>query len=66
MIVTTQQNDTIDRICWRYFGSTASITERVLALNPHLKNRNPILPIGLQITLPDAHIPVPRSINLWN
>lgn len=66
MTVITQQNDTIDLICWRYLGSTAGVTEQVLKINPHIDNKNPVLPIGTRITLPDFYSPVKKTINLWD
>lgn len=66
MIVTAQQNDTIDLICWRYLGATAGVTEQVLKLNPHIDSKNPVLALGTQLTLPDKHSPVKKTINLWD
>ncbi len=63
----TQQNDTIDSICWRYYGRTAGVTELVLQANPTLAELGPIIPMGTLITLPDAPPAAPKkeSINLW-
>lgn len=66
MIVTAQQNDTVDLICWRYLGATAGVTEAVLKSNPQINSKDPILALGTQLTLPDKHAPVKKTINLWD
>ena len=66
MLVTAQENDTVDLICWRYFDTTAGITEQVLAINPHIDSRSPILEMGTLVSLPDAYTPVQKTINLWD
>ena len=64
MIVTAQQNDTIDLICWRHLGATSGVTEQVLKLNPHIDRKDPVLALGTQIILPNKHSPVKKTINL--
>lgn len=54
MQVRTQQNDTIDRLCWRHLGATAGYVEQTLELNPHLAQYGPVLPHGTLVELPDA------------
>ncbi|WP_241087154.1 tail protein X [Candidatus Vondammii sp. HM_W22] len=49
-------------MCWRHLGSTTGVTEKVLKINPHIDNKNPVLPIGTRITLPDFHLPVKKSL----
>ncbi|TDF86294.1 tail protein X [Pseudomonas sp. H9] len=66
--VIANQGDTVDAICWRYYGRTAGVTETVLDANPGLADYGPIIPHGTQVTLPDA---VPRVeqrqvVNLWD
>ncbi|WP_437887747.1 tail protein X [Phytobacter sp. V91] len=66
MKVRAQQYDTVDAICWRYFGRTQGLTEQVLNLNPGLADRGPILPHGLEIELPEkASSAVVQTIKLW-
>ncbi|HBN2099557.1 TPA: tail protein X, partial [Escherichia coli] len=36
MIVYSLQNETLDQICWRTFGRTAGIVERLYRDNPRL------------------------------
>ena len=50
--VRSVQGDTVDLICWRYYGRTAGITEQVLEANPGLADIGAELPIGTLVTLP--------------
>lgn len=68
MIVIAQQGDTVDQLCHRHLGGTASVTEQVLELNPGLSALGPVLPMGTRITLPDA-LPAKQDnqlIQLWD
>lgn len=66
--VIASQGDTVDAICWRYYGRTAGVTELVLEANPGLADLGPILPHGTQITLPDAAPQAEQRqvLNLWD
>ncbi|QNX72868.1 tail protein X [Acinetobacter seifertii] len=66
--VTTVQGDTLDLICWNYYGRTAGVFEEVLAANPDLTKQGPILEIGTVIILPDIKVQqqVKKTINLWD
>lgn len=67
MQLRAQQGDTLDLILHRHYGYTAGITEQVLALNPGLAERGPILPMGSLITLPDAPTQAAAPlIQLWD
>lgn len=46
MRVLAQQYDTVDAMCWRYYGRTDGVTEKVLAANPGLSAIGPVLPHG--------------------
>lgn len=68
MIVNTQQNDTLDLVCWRHYKKSISgIIEQVLRLNPHLAEFGAILPYGCQVILPDE---IPQTtqdkVMLWD
>ncbi|OHV11208.1 tail protein X [Kushneria phosphatilytica] len=65
--VRSQQGDTLDRLCQRYYGRT-DVTERVYAANPGLCELGPILPMATAITLPDITTPAPkaRTVQLWD
>lgn len=62
------QNDTIDSICWRYYGRSTGVVEQVLNANPQLDELGVILPIGTDVLLPDLDSPqnIQHSINLWD
>lgn len=62
------QNDTIDSICWRYYGRSVGVVEQVLSANPQLDEFGVILPIGTDVLLPDLDSPqnTQPSINLWD
>lgn len=66
MKVRTQQYDTVDALCWRHYGRTQGLTEIVLAANPGLAERGPVLPHGLAVELPDIVAPATvQTVQLW-
>jgi phage tail protein X len=66
--VKSVQGDTIDLICWRYYGRTAGVTETVLEHNPALAEQGPILTLGTEVVLPDipTQQQTTKTINLWD
>ncbi|EPV8688032.1 tail protein X [Pseudomonas aeruginosa] len=64
----TQQNDTVDALCWRHYGRTAGVVEAVLDANPGLADKGPTLPAGLLVTLPEqqAAAPEQQMVSLWD
>ncbi|UUN90378.1 tail protein X [Pseudomonas extremorientalis] len=66
--VRTIQNDTLDALCWRFYGRTAGVTEAVLEANPGLADHGPILPQGLVVNMPEAQTTAPQRqmVQLWN
>lgn len=67
-IYRTSDGDMVDRICWGYYdnGQQALAVERVLEANPGLAAYGPVLPAGVDITLPD--LPQPETtpiIRIW-
>jgi phage tail protein X len=66
--VIAHQGDTVDAICWRYYGRTAGVTEQVLDANPGLADLGAIIPHGTQLTLPDAAPQAEQRqvVNLWD
>ncbi len=67
MRVRANHGDTVDTLCWRYYGRTAGVTEQVLDANPGLSAHGPILPMGLEVELPDQPTqPVTTRLQLWN
>jgi len=68
MFVTAHQGDTVDALCQRYLGSTATVTEQVLEQNPGLAALGAVLPMGTQVELPDQ-VPAKNNntlIQLWD
>lgn len=66
MIVTAQQGDTVDTLCWQYFRVTRGVTEDVYRLNPGLADAGPVLSQGQVVILPDvAPAQEKQLIQLW-
>jgi phage tail protein X len=66
MKIYSEQGETVDAVCWRYYGQTRALVEQVYALNPTLAGHGPVLPHGTALTLPDAAAaPVTESVKLW-
>ncbi|WP_175773478.1 tail protein X [Paraburkholderia phenazinium] len=53
MIVTAQQGDTVDALCWRHYGRTDGTVEAVLEANAGLADFGVFLPIGTPVSLPE-------------
>lgn len=68
MQVRALQGDTVDALCWRYYGRTAGITEQVLDANPGIADLGAELPVGTLVTLPDQPAtPVANNrVKLWD
>ncbi len=67
MLVIAQQGDTVDDICWRHYGRTQQVVERVYAANPGLAESGAVLPHGRGVTLPDLpDAPAAETVNLWD
>ncbi|EDJ1487034.1 phage tail protein [Salmonella enterica] len=67
MIVIALQGDTVDAICWRYFGATRGVTEEVYRINPGLAEAGPVLNQGQSVILPDvAPAQEKKLIQLWD
>ena len=66
--VRTIRNDTVDALCWRFYGRTAGVTEAVLEANPGLADHGPVLPQGLVVNMPEAQTTAPQRqmVQLWN
>lgn len=67
MRIIANEGDTVDAICWRAYGRTRGMVERVLDANPGLADLGPLLPMGTPVELPDES-PAPEKtlINLWD
>jgi phage tail protein X len=68
MRVTVLQGDSLDQLCQRHLGMTASVTEQVLEMNPGLAALGAVLPMGTQIDLPDQIVTRKNTtlIQLWD
>jgi len=66
--VIAQQGDTVDAICWRYYGRTAGTVEAVLEANPGLADLGAIIPHGTAVFMPDVPMSNEshRVIQLWD
>lgn len=64
----TQQNDTVDALCWRHYGRTAGVVEAVLEANPGLAIHGTVLPAGLLVNLPELQAAAPdrQVVSLWD
>lgn len=68
MQVLSQQGDTLDLVCWRFYGNTNSV-EAALMANPKLAFLPVILPTGTVVDLPDITQQTSSQINtiqLWD
>jgi phage tail protein X len=62
----TKDGDTVDAIAWLHYGREAAAVD-ILEANPRLADHGPILPAGVQVTLPDLPAPVePAAVRLWD
>lgn len=68
MQITANQGDTVDLVCWAYYGRTDGIVEQVLEANPGLAAHGPVLPVGIQITLPELAATPQQTpqVHLWD
>jgi len=66
--IRTNQNETADALCWRFYDRTAGVTEAVLEANPGLADHGPILPQGLAVKMPEAQTSAPQRqmVQLWD
>ncbi|MCC8422937.1 tail protein X [Photorhabdus thracensis] len=78
MKIISQQNDTVDALCWRHYGRTQGMTERVLEANPglveqvfkkfpELSEYSVILPHGTKVEMPEVISATTKPIlQLWD
>ena len=65
MIYVTKDGETLDYICWKYYGRT-NVVEQVLQANRHLAKLDAVLPGGVKINLPTIEEPEDTTkIKLW-
>ena len=63
----TKDGDVLDAVCLAWYGRARGAVEAVLAANPGLAERGPVLPAGILIELPELNrMPVnDATIRLW-
>lgn len=69
MQIRARQGDTLDAICWRYYGRTAGCVEALLDANQGIASHGPVLPMGTLVTLPDtppAQTDKTNTVKLWS
>lgn len=66
--INALQYDTVDAICWREYGRSSGIVEKVLEANPRLAELGVFLPMGTEVILPDIEAPqqIKQTIQLWD
>lgn len=65
--LTALEGDTLDRLLYRHYGTTAGLVEQALEYNRQLANL-PILPMGLIVNMPEqtASVVVKDTLQLWS
>jgi len=67
MKLIAEEGDTVDSLCWRYYGRTESVVEQVYAANVGLAEVGAILPHGYAVELPDiTQAAVSETVSLWD
>lgn len=61
----TKDGDTLDWVCWKYYGTMSGAVEAVLEANPRLADYGPVLPAGVLVSLPELPEPVSDGVSLW-
>ena len=65
MTYTTKDGETLDYICWKYYGRT-NVVEQVLKANRHLALQDAVFTAGIKILLPTIEEPESnKKIKLW-
>jgi phage tail protein X len=67
-VYRTSQGDTLDYVCWQFYGQQSGAVELVLAANPGLADLGVVMPIDTVLTLPDLPKPATevQPIRLWS
>ncbi|MEN3113070.1 tail protein X [Uliginosibacterium paludis] len=69
--VRSRQGDTLDALCWRYYGATQGHVEAVLEANPGLAELGAVLPMDTEVRMPAASArrntaSTTETLNLWD
>lgn len=66
-VIIAQQHETIDALCYRYYGHTNLKVEAVYAANPGLCELGANLPIGTPVKMPVVTAKkTTETIKLWS
>jgi phage tail protein X len=67
MKVRASQGDTVDSLCWKFYGQTKGMNEIVLEANQGLAGIGAILPVGYEVNMPDSppQVNSKQIIQLW-
>lgn len=68
MKARANQGDTVDSLCWRYYGKTRGMDELVFEANPGLAALGAVLPIGHEVDMPDQpqQSQTRQIVQLWD
>ncbi|MCZ5321320.1 tail protein X [Escherichia coli] len=64
MKVKALEGDTVDSLCFRYYGTTQGVTEKVLDANPGLCQQV-FLDAGREVEMPEPEKKKREMIQLW-
>lgn len=64
MKVKALEGDTVDSLCFRYYGTTQGVTEKVLDANPGLCQQL-FLDAGQEVEMPEPEKKKREMIQLW-
>lgn len=65
--IRTTQGETVDALCWRYYGRTQGAVEAVLLANPGLASHGLLLPQGMPVLMPVLPTPPTQQLTqLWD
>lgn len=63
----TSENDMLDWIAWKHYGTQTGAVEAIMEANPGLADKGDKLPAGLVINLPEIQKPKTDTIiKLWD
>jgi len=67
-VYRTQEGDTLDRICWKFYGKQSGAVEHVLEANHGLAGKGPIFEAGIALILPDLpqDLEPDTAFSLWD
>ena len=65
--ITSQENETVAAICYRYYGYSQGVTEAVFNANSHLAQYGAALPAGVKLNMPiPPAITAIETVTLWS